>query len=61
MKKKLGELHAFLEDEYIQSGISGIKDKSFFSLKQRMVIFCIRHKSAAGLYLLSVIKNRVKG
>lgn len=61
LRKKLGELHAFLEDEYIQSGISGIKDKSFFSLKQRMVIFCIRHKSAAGLCLLSVIKNRVKG
>lgn len=59
--KRLGELQAFLEDEYIQSGISGIGDKSFFSLKQRMVIFCIRHKSAAGLYLLSMIKNRVKG
>ncbi len=61
LKKKLDELKAFLKDEYIQSGISGIRDRSFFSLKQRMVIFCIRHKSAAGLYLLSILKNRVKG
>lgn len=61
LRKRLDELHSFLEDEYIQSGISGIEDRSFFSLKQRMVIFCIRHKSAAGLYLLSMIKNRVKG
>lgn len=61
LRKKLDELLDFLEDEYIQSGICGIEDKSFFSLKQRMVIFCIRHKSAAGLYLLSMAKNRVKG
>ena len=61
LRKKLDGLLDFLEDEYIQSGICGIEDKSFFSLKQRMVIFCIRHKSAAGLYLLSMAKNRVKG
>lgn len=61
LKKKLDELKDFLSEECIQSGIGRLKDKSFFSVRQRMVIFCIEHRSAAGLYLLSVLKKKMKG
>ena len=59
LKKKLRALKKYLGEEQIQYGVSGITDSRIFYMKQRLVIFCIRHKSALGLYILSVMKQRM--
>lgn len=61
LNRKLRELADYLADPYIRSGISGIRDTDIFLTKQKMVIFCIRHRFALGLYLLSLARQRIKG
>lgn len=61
LRKKLSELADYLGDPYIQRGISGIKDTEIFFGKQKMVIFCIRHRFAFGLYILSLVRRGIKG
>lgn len=58
LKKRLAELSQFICDPVIRNGILEIPDTGYFYPRQRMVISCIRHRSAAGLYLLNVIKHR---
>ena len=60
VREKLSELKKYLSEEQIQYGVSGITDSRIFHIKQRLVIFCIKHKSALGLFILSIMKQKVK-
>lgn len=61
LKERISELKEYLGEQLIQSGISGIRDTRIFYMKQKLVIFCIRHRWALGLYILSRIKQNFKG
>lgn len=57
LKEKLRELKNFIDEPAIRNGILGISDTGYFYLRQKMVIFCIRRQSAAGLFVLTKIKR----
>lgn len=61
LKERLLALKGYLGEQLIQSGISGIQDMRIFYVKQKLVIFCIRHRWTLGLYILSLIKQNFKG
>lgn len=61
LKERFAELKEYLNEQLIQTGISGIKDMRIFYVKQKLVIFCIRHRWVLGLYILSLVKQKFKG